>query len=65
MAISGAGNLDYSPVIAGSGYDGATGSYELAIARPTWTSPGRPHGPLVRSRPRRISTALPWRYAWT
>ena len=31
MAISGAGNLDFSPVIAGSGYDGATGSYELTI----------------------------------
>ena len=31
VAISGAGNLDFSPVIAGSGYDGATGSYELTI----------------------------------
>jgi methionine-rich copper-binding protein CopC len=34
VAISGAGNLDFSPVVAGSGYDGATGSYELTI-RPT------------------------------
>jgi methionine-rich copper-binding protein CopC len=32
VAISGAGNLDFSPVIAGSGYDGATGSYELTIS---------------------------------
>ena len=31
VAISGAGNLDFSPVIAGSGFDGATGSYELTI----------------------------------
>jgi methionine-rich copper-binding protein CopC len=31
VAISGAGNLDFSPVIAGSGYDGATGNYELTI----------------------------------
>jgi len=31
VAVSGAGNRDFSPVIAGSGYDGATGNYELAI----------------------------------
>jgi methionine-rich copper-binding protein CopC len=31
VAISGALNLDFSPVIAGSGFDGATGSYELTI----------------------------------
>jgi methionine-rich copper-binding protein CopC len=31
VAISGAGNLDFSPLLAGSGYDGATGSYELTI----------------------------------
>jgi methionine-rich copper-binding protein CopC len=31
VAISGAGNLDFSPVIAGSGFDGATGNYELTI----------------------------------
>ena len=32
VAISGAGNLDFSPVIAGSGFDGATGNYELTIS---------------------------------
>ena len=31
VAVSGAGNLDFSPVIAGSGFDGATGNYELTI----------------------------------
>ena len=31
VAISGAGNLDFSPVVAGSGYDGATGNYELSL----------------------------------
>ena len=31
VAVSGAGNLDFSPVIAGSGFNGATGSYELTI----------------------------------
>ena len=31
VAISGAGNLDFSPVIAGSGFDGATGRYDLTI----------------------------------
>jgi methionine-rich copper-binding protein CopC len=31
VAISGAGDLDFSPLIAGSGFDGATGSYELMI----------------------------------
>lgn len=31
VAVSGAGNRDFSPVIAGSGFDGATGSYELTI----------------------------------
>ena len=66
VAISGAGNLDFSPVIAGSGFDGATGNYELTITRPTWASPGRPHGPFVRSWGRRSSrSALPWGSAWT
>ena len=41
-------------MIAGSGFDGATGNYELTIER---DRPGplrrRPHGPLVRSRGRR------------
>lgn len=32
VAISGAGNLDFSPVIAGSGFDGATGSYLLSVS---------------------------------
>jgi methionine-rich copper-binding protein CopC len=32
VAVSGAGNLDFSPVIAGSGYEGATGIYDLSIA---------------------------------
>jgi methionine-rich copper-binding protein CopC len=32
VAISGAGNLDFSPVIADSGFDGATGPYELTIS---------------------------------
>ncbi len=32
VAISGAGNLDFSPVIADSGFDGASGDYELTIA---------------------------------
>ena len=32
IAISGAGNTAFSPVIAGSGFDGATGSYDLTIA---------------------------------
>jgi methionine-rich copper-binding protein CopC len=32
VAISGAGNLYFSPVIAGSGYDGATGHYELMVS---------------------------------
>jgi methionine-rich copper-binding protein CopC len=32
VAISGAGNLDFSPVIAGSGFDGATGNYELRLS---------------------------------
>ncbi len=31
VAVSGAGNLDFSPVIADSGYDGETGNYALAI----------------------------------
>ncbi len=31
VAISGAGNCDFSPVIADSGLDGATGNYELSI----------------------------------
>ncbi len=32
VAISGAGNLDFSPVVAGSGFDGATGIYELSLS---------------------------------
>ena len=32
VAISGAGNLDFSPVIADSGFDGATGDYELTVS---------------------------------
>jgi methionine-rich copper-binding protein CopC len=32
VAVSGAGNLDFSPVIAGSGFDGATGNYELTAS---------------------------------
>ncbi len=32
VAISGAGNLDFSPVIAGSGFNGATGNYELTLS---------------------------------
>lgn len=32
VAISGAGNLDFSPFIAGSGLDGATGSYQLTAS---------------------------------
>ncbi len=31
VAISGAGNLYFSPVIAASGFDGTTGNYELTI----------------------------------
>jgi methionine-rich copper-binding protein CopC len=31
VAVSGAGNRDFSPVIAASGFNGATGSYELTI----------------------------------
>ncbi len=33
VAISGAGNLYFSPVVAGSGFDGATGNYDLTITR--------------------------------
>jgi methionine-rich copper-binding protein CopC len=31
VAVSGAGNHDFSPWIAGSGYDGATGAYVLTV----------------------------------
>jgi len=47
VAVSGAGNLDFSPVIAGSGFDGATGNYELSV---TATDLGRSGaGPTVVS----------------
>ena len=32
VAVSGAGNTAFSPVIAGSGFDGATGDYELTAS---------------------------------
>ena len=31
VAVSGGGNINFSPVVAGSGYPGATGSYELSL----------------------------------
>ena len=65
VAVSGAGNLDFSPVLAGSGYDGASGSYELTIAATDlglagsvpWSS--RPIRPPARSL-----IVLHWRFAW-
>ncbi len=47
VAISGAGNFDFSPVIAGSGFDGATGSYELRIGSTDLGLAG--DGPMVLS----------------
>jgi methionine-rich copper-binding protein CopC len=60
LAISGAGNLDFSPVIAGSGLGGTTGSYELTIdstdlglagAGPTVLSSDPANGQVLDSSP--------------
>jgi methionine-rich copper-binding protein CopC len=60
VAISGAGNLDFSPVIAGSGFDGATASYDLTISAtdlglsgdgPTVLSSDPPSGAVLDSSP--------------
>ena len=66
VAISGAGNRDFSPVIAGSGFDGATGNYELTVAATDLGLAG--DGPTCSRpipRPARSSTALRWRSAWS
>jgi methionine-rich copper-binding protein CopC len=47
VAVSGAGNLNFSPVIAGSGYEGATGIYDLSIAATDLSLSGA--GPTVLS----------------
>ena len=60
------GNLDFSPVIAGSGYDGATGDYELTISATDLGLTG--DGPTVLSSDPAagsvLPTALRWRSAW-
>ena len=67
VAISGAGNLDFSPVIAGSGFDGATGSYDLTIdstdlglagAGPTVLSSNPADGQVLDSSPLAIRLEL-------
>jgi hypothetical protein len=45
VAVSGAGDRDFSPVIAGSGFEGATGDYELTIRPTNWEMAGP--GPRV------------------
>lgn len=48
LAVSGAGNTAYSPIIAGSGYAGATGAYSIAFdATPLPSDPSA--GPWVVS----------------
>jgi methionine-rich copper-binding protein CopC len=57
VAVSGAGNLDFSPVIAGSGYDGATGDYELTIRATDLGLSG--DGPTVLSSDPKAGSVLP------
>jgi methionine-rich copper-binding protein CopC len=47
VAVSGAGNTAFSPVIAGSGYYGATGDYELTVSAADLGFSG--NGPTVLS----------------
>jgi len=46
VAVSGAGNLDFYPFLAGSGFPGQTGDYELAISA-TDLAPDPGSGPTV------------------
>jgi hypothetical protein len=46
VAVSGAGNTDFNPFIAGSGYPGTTGSYDLQLSAVA-AGPGPGDGPVV------------------
>ncbi|MHB1559673.1 MAG: DVUA0089 family protein, partial [Isosphaeraceae bacterium] len=67
VAISGAGNLDFSPVVAGSGFDGATGSYVLSASAtslglsnsgPTMIASDPAAGSVLNSSPLAIRVAM-------
>ncbi len=67
VAISGAGNLDFSPVVAGSGFDGATGSYVLSASAtdlglsssgPTMIASDPAAGATLNSSPLAIRVAM-------